>query len=234
MAGPRAASEGSTICARWRGDGALRASQEGPAGAAHGGDHRAARYPAKTGDRSGDRLLERQRGGTAEQARGGRASQGGNLRPSQGQKGVLSARQEGGRLRQEDGEDGRFPSALVAGLDRGSRRRQSCRRTSSLVLLGGRGFCRDLCRSADGDAVLGWDGKAKARLAVADEQLDYGYSVALPDAAADAALKGAPHDTAFVDYLRLAFRWGGFPGWAQGKDPPQKELAFLTDGLLPI
>ena len=84
------------------------------------------------------------------------------------------------------------------------------------------------------DAVLGWDGKAKARLAVADEQLDYGYSVALPDAAADAALKGAPHDTAFVDYLRLAFRWGGFPGWAQGKDPPQQELAFLTDGLLPI
>ena len=84
------------------------------------------------------------------------------------------------------------------------------------------------------DALLGWDAKAKARLVVDDEQLDYGYSVALPDAAADAALKGAPHNTRFVDYLRLAFRWGGFPGWAQSKDPPRKELAFLTDGLLPI
>src|SRR5260370_8336396 len=125
MAGPRAASEGSRICVRGGGDGALRTSQEGPAGAAHGGDHRAARYPAKAGDRSGDRLLERQRGGTAEQARGGRASQGGNLRPSQGQKGVLSARQEGGRLRQEDGEDGRFPSPLVPALARDSRRLHS-------------------------------------------------------------------------------------------------------------
>jgi hypothetical protein len=84
------------------------------------------------------------------------------------------------------------------------------------------------------DAVLGWDAKAKSRLAVEDEQLDYGYSVTLPNPAADAALKGEPHNTTFVDYLRLAFRWGGFPGWAQGKDPPQKELAFLTDGLLPI
>jgi hypothetical protein len=84
------------------------------------------------------------------------------------------------------------------------------------------------------DAVLGWDAKAKARLTVADEQLDYGYSMALPDGAADAALKGTPRNTAFVDYLRLAFRWGGFPGWAQSKHPPSKELAFLTDGLLPI
>lgn len=84
------------------------------------------------------------------------------------------------------------------------------------------------------DAVLGWDARAKARLAVEDEQLDYGYTVTLPDAAADAALKGEPHDTTFVGYLRLAFRWGGFPGWAQSPSAPQKELAFLTDGLLPI
>lgn len=89
----------------------------------------------------------------------------------------------------------------------------------------------------EGDAldwVLGWDAKAKARLVVEDEQLDYGYSVTLPDAAADAALKGEPHDTTFIGYLRVAFRWGGFPGWAQSTDAPQKELALLTDGLLPI
>lgn len=84
------------------------------------------------------------------------------------------------------------------------------------------------------DWVIGWDAKAKARLAVEDEQLDYGYSVALPDAAADAALKGEPHDTTFVGFLRLAFRCGGFPGWAQSPNAPQKELAFLSDGLLPI
>ena len=84
------------------------------------------------------------------------------------------------------------------------------------------------------DAVLGWDARAKARLAVADEQLDYGYSVALPDAAADAALKGAPRDIAFVDYLRLSFECGGFAGWAHSKDPPRQEIAFLTQGLLPI
>jgi hypothetical protein len=84
------------------------------------------------------------------------------------------------------------------------------------------------------DALVGWDAKAKARLVVDDEQLDYGYTIELPNAAADAPLKGAPHNTTFVDCLRLAFRWGGFPGWAQSKDPPQKELALLTDGLLPI
>jgi hypothetical protein len=84
------------------------------------------------------------------------------------------------------------------------------------------------------DAVLGWDAKAKARLTVADEQLDYGYSVALPDAAADAALKGVPRKVTFIEYLRLAFACGGFPGWGQSKAPPQQEIAFLTQGLLPI
>jgi hypothetical protein len=84
------------------------------------------------------------------------------------------------------------------------------------------------------DALVGWDAKAKARLVVDDEQLDYGYTIELPDAAADARLKGAPHDASFVNYLRLAFRWGGFPGWERHQNRPEKELALLTEGLLPI
>jgi hypothetical protein len=82
--------------------------------------------------------------------------------------------------------------------------------------------------------VLGWDAKMKARLAVAKEQLDDGYCMALPDAGADAPLAREPHKTTFVDYLRIAFRWGGFPGWEQQDKRPKKELNFLAEGLLPI
>jgi hypothetical protein len=84
------------------------------------------------------------------------------------------------------------------------------------------------------DQVFGWDAEAKARLAVENEQLDYGYSITLPDAAADARLEGERHDTTFVNYLRIAFRWGGFPGWEQQPKRPEKELKLLTEGLLPI
>jgi hypothetical protein len=84
------------------------------------------------------------------------------------------------------------------------------------------------------DWVIGWDAKAKARLVVDDEQLDYGYSVTLPDAAADAPLKAEPRKTTFVGYLRNAFSWGGFPGWEAQKDRPETELAKLCDGLLPL
>jgi hypothetical protein len=84
------------------------------------------------------------------------------------------------------------------------------------------------------DPVLGWDAEAKARLAIADEQLDYGYSMELPDPGADAALNGERHKTSFVNYLRIAFRWGGFPGWELHEKRPERELKFLTEGLLPI
>jgi hypothetical protein len=88
--------------------------------------------------------------------------------------------------------------------------------------------------SAPLDIVIGWDAKAKARLTIDDEQLDYGYSIAVPDGSADAPLKGEPHQTSFVDYLRIAFRWGGFPGWEKQPERPEKELAILKEGLLPI
>jgi hypothetical protein len=94
-------------------------------------------------------------------------------------------------------------------------------------------------RDAGGDPgiigpVLGWDAEAKARLAVENEQLDYGYTIELPNGAADARLDGAPNRTTFVDYLRIAFRWGGFPGWERQAKRPEKELKFLTEGLAPI
>jgi hypothetical protein len=84
------------------------------------------------------------------------------------------------------------------------------------------------------DAVVGWTAEAKARLAVANEQLDYGYAITLPDPAADAPLKGERHDVTFVEYLRIVFRWGGFPGWEQQDKRPEGELKLLSDGLLPI
>jgi hypothetical protein len=84
------------------------------------------------------------------------------------------------------------------------------------------------------EVVIGWDAKVKARLAIEDELLDYGYTVELPNPTADIALDGEPHKTTFVGYLRIAFRWGGFPGWERQKERPEKELKFLTDGLLPI
>jgi len=60
------------------------------------------------------------------------------------------------------------------------------------------------------------------------------YTVKLPYTAADAPLEYEWHETTFVDYLRTCFRWGGFPGLACASRPPEKELAFLTRGLLPI
>jgi len=84
------------------------------------------------------------------------------------------------------------------------------------------------------DVMLGWDAITKAELTVADEEIDKGYNLRLPAAAADAMLNNEPHQTTFVGYLRIAFRFGGFPGWERQATRPEKELRFLSDGLLPI
>jgi hypothetical protein len=84
------------------------------------------------------------------------------------------------------------------------------------------------------DAVVGWTAEAKARLGVANEQLDYGYGIMLPNPAADAPLKGERHGVTLVEYLRVVFRWGGFPGWDQHEKRPEELLKFLSEGLLPI
>lgn len=60
------------------------------------------------------------------------------------------------------------------------------------------------------------------------------YVVVLPDAATDARLHNEGYRTTFVTYLRICFRWAGFPGWERVEPRPDSDLAFLTEGLLPI
>jgi len=60
------------------------------------------------------------------------------------------------------------------------------------------------------------------------------YHMTLPCTSADAPLEAEWHHTTFVNYLRISFRWGGFPGWERVEPRPDSDLAFLTEGLLPI
>jgi len=62
------------------------------------------------------------------------------------------------------------------------------------------------------------------------------YEILVPNPAADAGLTNEWHDTTFLNYLRIAFRWGGFPGFERFPEHlrPNEAIAFLTDGLLPI
>ena len=57
------------------------------------------------------------------------------------------------------------------------------------------------------------------------------YEMAAPDARADGELLNERHELPFVDYLRLAFRFGGFPGY-EGHDPVPPEIETLREGLL--
>lgn len=57
------------------------------------------------------------------------------------------------------------------------------------------------------------------------------YEIAVPDLNADGKLLNEGHDLYFVDYLRMAFRFGGFPGY-NGIDPEPPELATLKQGLV--
>jgi hypothetical protein len=50
------------------------------------------------------------------------------------------------------------------------------------------------------------------------------YGVAVPDFRADAKVLNEPRNLLFVDYLRLCFRWGGFPGWESDTDHAPREL----------
>ncbi|BDI29847.1 hypothetical protein CCAX7_18980 [Capsulimonas corticalis] len=62
------------------------------------------------------------------------------------------------------------------------------------------------------------------------------YSVSLPCLAADAPLDGELHETTFVNYLRICFQWGGFPGLDPRIDGvgSNQHIAYLTEGLLPL
>lgn len=60
------------------------------------------------------------------------------------------------------------------------------------------------------------------------------YTIHIPAPVADARLEGEWHNTTFVQYLRRSFHWGGLPGWERAKMPPERALAALRVGLLPM
>ncbi len=60
------------------------------------------------------------------------------------------------------------------------------------------------------------------------------YEVSIPNAAADFQVENEWHGAYFVNYLRKAFEWGGFPGWERDPSPPRAAIAELTEGLPPI
>jgi hypothetical protein len=59
------------------------------------------------------------------------------------------------------------------------------------------------------------------------------YSIKLPAVGMDALLENERHGLSFVDYLRLALQWGGFPGFKNARSTP-KEVEFLSKELLPF
>lgn len=59
------------------------------------------------------------------------------------------------------------------------------------------------------------------------------YEIVLPNPGADAVLENELRNTTFVNYLRISFRWGGFPNF-ETTDPAPPFMTQLTAGLLPI
>ncbi len=59
------------------------------------------------------------------------------------------------------------------------------------------------------------------------------YAMVIPNRCADGILEDGNQWT-FVNYLRNAFVWGGFPGWKRKKKQTRELVAKLTEGRLPI
>lgn len=51
---------------------------------------------------------------------------------------------------------------------------------------------------------------------------------------ADALLRSEWHHATFISYLRTCSPCGGFPGWECVTDAPERALAILREGLLPL
>lgn len=90
----------------------------------------------------------------------------------------------------------------------------------------------ELCAAAYADRRFRFD-FAPDELTKADVK-GGSYLVLLPNPAADFPLEGATGNPLFVDYLRQSFQSGGFRAWTGHPNPPQREIAFLTQGLLPL
>lgn len=77
--------------------------------------------------------------------------------------------------------------------------------------------------------VLAPDALHKANISGGDP-----YAIALPAPLADALVEGEPHGVNFVDYLRIAIGWGGFPGWQEAGAQAPADLAALRRDLIPF
>ena len=62
------------------------------------------------------------------------------------------------------------------------------------------------------------------------------YAILVPFSGADPVLADERHELPFVEYLRLAFKWGGFPGLEEHaqRDDVQRFVAEFGIGLLPF
>jgi hypothetical protein len=73
--------------------------------------------------------------------------------------------------------------------------------------------------------LIAADGLMKANTSGGDP-----YQIEVPNASADGVLRFECHDLNFVEYLRLVFRFGGFPGY-EGMEFPPPQLAELSADL---
>lgn len=99
---------------------------------------------------------------------------------------------------------------------------------------------RDLDEWSGGDRLddetyflaLAPDADHKANLSGAE------YGIIIPNDVADAPLLGTPYNATFIEYLRRAISYGGFPGLSllDHNDPsfPHNELAILTKDVIPF
>jgi hypothetical protein len=62
------------------------------------------------------------------------------------------------------------------------------------------------------------------------------YGMRVPEASADGvfAVVGSRKGPSFINYLRGAFKWGGFPGWEGKRGCPTKLISELAHGLIPL
>ncbi len=60
------------------------------------------------------------------------------------------------------------------------------------------------------------------------------YSVELPSSAVDPPMLFEPYSTTFIGHLRLAFQWGGFPGFSRPGSTVPHHLQILCADLEPM
>jgi hypothetical protein len=60
------------------------------------------------------------------------------------------------------------------------------------------------------------------------------YRIRVPNFGIDGTLENERHETTLVNYLRICFRFGGFPGFEWHEGIISKEILSLNNGLMPM